>query len=101
MFGIIGFVFGLMFGTSKFALHNLVRAAAIGLVGYLVYELISGYTRGKAGLPAPAVPDELPTATPADHSPLTGSSKQGRPVYVADGTGGGRTARVGRGVVRR
>ena len=64
MLGLIGFVFsvvfGILFGTTKFALRNAIRAAAFGLVGYFVYELVTGYSHGKAGLPAPA-----PAAPPA------------------------------------
>ncbi len=101
MFGLIGLVFGLVFGTSKFALHNAVRIAAFGLVGYLVYELVLGYSHGKAGLPAPEVPEEAPAAATTDRAPLTGASKRGRTVRVSDASGIEHATRVGRGVVRR
>ena len=102
MFGLIGLVIGLVFGTSKFAVRNAVRAAAFGLVGYLVYELIVGYTQGRATaevLSASPAPAQAPPD--ASRSPLTGAAKQGRTIHVSDASGVERTARVGRGVVHR
>ena len=105
MFAILGFVFslvfGLVFGTSKFALRNAVRIGAFSLVGYLVYELVTGYTHGKAGLPAPAAPAEPSAPRAGRSSPMTGRTQEGRTVQVSDGSGIEHTARVGRGVVSR
>ena len=149
LFGIIGLVFSLVFhtasgttkvayGTTKLAvgtaaagtritlglaLRNLVRAAAFGLVGYLVYELVIGYSQGKAkaeaaakaAAPAPTPaprPTSAPAPRPADatstqpapaaRAPIVGGTDHaGRPVQVDDGSGTHHTTRVGRGVVRR
>ena len=140
LFGVIGLVFSLAFGlvsgttkvalgttkiavgtttaATKFtlglALSNLVRAATLGLVGYLVYELIVGYTQGKAAAaPAKALPSPTPapaaapapaagrTPAPSVRAPLTGPAKQGQAVHIHDSDGTEHTARVGRGVIRR
>ena len=113
MFGLIGLlfsvVFGLVFGTSKFALRNAIRISAFSLVGYLVYELITGYTQGKSGGPAPApvatAPAPRPSPAPATSSapsPIVGGSDHaGQAVRVQDAGGVARTTRVGRGVIRR
>ena len=109
MFGLIGLVFGLVFGVTKFSLRNAVRVASFGLVGYLVYELIIGYTQGreaaKSASPAPVAP-AAPRA-PATQS-ATGSSTivgggdhAGQAVKVRDAGGVQHTTRVGRGVIRR
>ena len=137
LFGVIGLVFSLVFGlvsgttkvaygTTKLAvgttaaatemtlgllLRNFVRAAALGLVGYLVYELVTGYSQGKSlaakaapQSPAAMPPAPRPAATASSNTPspiVGGSDHAGVPVQVA-GTGGvSRTTRVGRGVVRR
>ena len=135
LFGIVGLVFSLAFGlvsgttkvalgttkvavgtttavtgfTISLALRNLVRAATLGLVGYLVYEFVIGYGQGKAAaaparLPAPQ-PASQPSTSPSAGSrpsPIVGGSDHaGVPVQVDDPSGTHRTTRVGRGVIRR
>jgi hypothetical protein len=106
MFGIIGLLIGFLFSTSKFAAKSLVRLAVYGLLGYLGYELIVGFVRGRqtpapaAAPPAPEPADEAPVPD-ALRSPLTGAEKRGRSVDVVDAGGVSHKARVGRGVIRR
>ena len=139
LFGLVGLVFSLAFGlvsgTTKVALgttkvavgttaaateltlglllRNVVRIAALSLVGYLVYELVTGYAQGKVGAPAPAAAPRLPAppapapspaARPAASTPspiVGGSDHAGKPVQVVDAGGVAHQARVGRGVIRR
>ena len=150
LFGLVGLVFAIVFGvasgttkvavgTTKLAvgtttaattftlglfLRNVVRIAALSLVGYLVYELVTGYSQGKAkaaaAAPTPAAPTPssptarqsqpatrpatsapAPSGSPA-RSPLVGGGDHaGKSVQIADTGGVGHTTRVGRGVIQR
>ena len=142
LFGVIGLVFSLAFGlvsgttkvaygttkvavgtttaVTKFtlglAIRNAVRAAVLGLLGYLLYELVVGYAQGKATANAaqparlppparPAGPSSSVAGSPqaaARPSPIIGAGDHaGRAVQVDDGSGTHHAARVGRGVIRR
>ena len=96
--------------TLGLALHNLVRAATLAVIGYLVYELVVGYAQGKAASAAAAPAEPAPQAAPSSGraptasrpTPIVGGGDHaGRAIQVDDGTGTHHTTRVGRGVIRR
>jgi hypothetical protein len=80
---------------------KLMKWLTYGVVGYCIYEMVSGITAGRDAKRAGGGRDAGPTRQPGRRNTanMTGGSGEGASVQVADVGGAAHSAKVGRGVV--